>query len=68
VTDRGLRTIKSLRKLEYLWLSASQVSDHSIPFLEELPNLETINANGSDPLDPAFRKLQDALPNVQIEF
>jgi hypothetical protein len=67
VTDAGLRHLKGLSQLRELCLSDTQVTDAGLEYLKELTQLQQLDLDGTQVTDAGVTKLQQALPNCEIE-
>ncbi len=67
VTDAGLKHLKGLTHLQKLYLSFTQVTDAGLEHLEGLSQLQTLDLSVTRVTDEGVKRLQQALPNCEIE-
>ncbi len=66
VTDAELEHLKGLTNLQTLYLTNNQITDAGLEHLKGLTKLETLYLNNPQITDEAVKKLQQALPNCEI--
>lgn len=66
ITDDGVRELTKLKKLNFLRLEKTQITDASIPILSGLKQLKTLDVRGTGITDEGAEKLRSALPNCDI--
>jgi len=66
VTDAGLARLKGLVNLGFLNLSFTPVTDAGLVHLKALTKLTSLNLQGTSVTDAGVRKLQQALPSLNI--
>jgi Leucine-rich repeat (LRR) protein len=62
----GLPHLAKLKKLQWLDLSLTLITDSGVPLLGKLKNLQRLNLWGTRITDAGVRKLQKALPRCEI--
>ncbi len=67
VTGAGLKHIKGLTKLQRLELGDTDVTDTGLEHLTGLTNLQKLTLFGTKVTDEGVKKLQQALPNCEIQ-
>ena len=68
VTDEGLVHLKRLTNLESLSLTSTQITDVGLEHLKTLDSLQELNLYDTQVTPEGVRKLQEALPNCEIEY
>jgi len=68
VTDRGIKQLAALPKLETLLLTNSNVSDASVEVLGQIPKLTYLYLHRTRITEAGYKKLQAALPTCKIEW
>ena len=68
VTDAALVHVCNLHYLEYLDLSGTEVTDTAVLSLTEMPHLESVCLEDTHVTPEGVKKLQEALPNCNIEY
>jgi Leucine-rich repeat (LRR) protein len=66
-TDAGLVHLKGLTNLKELYIRDAQITDAGLEYLTGLTNLQFL-ALGSSVTPEGVKKLQEALPNCEIEY
>ncbi len=66
VTDQGLLHLVGLTRLEQLRLDETQVTDAGLMHLAKLKRLSTLNLYRTQVTDEGVKKLQAALPDLEI--
>ena len=67
LSDAGLANLKGLTQLRRLNLCNTNITDAGLVHLEGLTNLKRLSLEGCKVSDEGVRKLQEALPNMDIE-
>ena len=67
ITDAGLQHLKGLTQLEWLSLARTRVTDSGLEQLSGLGRLETLYLSNTHVTDEGVKRLQEALPNCDIE-
>jgi hypothetical protein len=67
VTDPGLECLKGLTQLEFLSLCDTRVTDAGLAHCSGLTQLRYLRLNDTKVTDKGVKKLQQALPNCEIE-
>ncbi len=68
VTDAGVAHLKGLANLRQLYLFGTKVSDAGLEHLKGLTNLRRLDLYRTKVTDEGVKKLQQALPNCEIEY
>jgi hypothetical protein len=68
VTDEGLRQLAALTQLKKLGLSSCEVTDAGLEHLKGLKKLRVLNLWDTKITEEGARRLQQALPNCQIDL
>ena len=67
VTDAGLERLKGLTSLEFLDLSATNITDAGLEHLKGMTKLFYLDLSNTNVTDEGVKKLQQALPNCEIQ-
>jgi hypothetical protein len=68
ISDRGLRTVASMKWMWFLELSRMNITDEGLQHLESMKNLKCLKLkNCPNITDAGVARLQKALPNCKIE-
>jgi beta-lactamase regulating signal transducer with metallopeptidase domain len=67
ITDAGLEHLKGLTQLQRLYLGNTQVMDAGLEHLKGLSKLQYLDLGETKVTDAGVKKLQQALPNCEIE-
>ena len=67
VTDAGLKHLKGLGKLRHLDLSFTSVADRGLVHIKGLTNLKWLDLDDTRITDEGVKKLQQPLPDCEIE-
>jgi hypothetical protein len=65
VTDRGMATVKTLERLQALYLGKTGITDKSLPELKGLDGLKQLNVVGTKVTGDAAEKFADEMPNLR---
>ncbi len=68
ITDAGLDHVQHLTNLEYLGISNSRITDTGLVRLKGLTNLAALIITDTRVTPEGVQKLQEALPNCEIEY
>ncbi len=68
VTSVGLQQLRELRSLECLIIKRTPVTDAGLEHLRGLTNLERLQLHDTQVTPEGARRLQEALPNCEIEY
>jgi len=68
VTDVGMEILPAMKNLRTLDLMQTNISDAGLVHLEGLINLQRLDVRYTKVTDEGVEKLQQALPNCQIEY
>ncbi len=66
ISNAGLKHLRTLRRLQYLDVSETGLTENAVVRLATLCNLAGLNIRGTQISDNGFRRLQLALPECQI--
>ncbi len=66
ITDAGLESLRSLKKLEYLGLFGTKVTDAGLESLKSLKDLHELRLDGTSVTEEGERSLEEALPNCTV--
>jgi hypothetical protein len=67
ITDAGLVHLRELKQLQALGLGGNQVTDVGLEHLRGLKRLQALSLYGTKVTDQGVEKLQQALPNCEID-
>ena len=67
MTDAGLVHLKRLTQLQQLYLERTKVTDAGLEHLKGLTQLRNLDLSQTEVTDEGVKKLQQALPNCEIE-
>jgi len=68
ITDAGLESLTGLTKLQSLNLSLTPITDAGLKHLDGLKQLQQLRLLDTGVTDAGVQKLQQSLPNCQIEY
>ena len=68
LTEQGLRHLRAFSRLRVLDLQDAPVTDAALIHLQRLKSLRSLNLRGTNLSAPAIKKLQNALPQCNIEW
>lgn len=67
ITDEGVKNLSQLGSLRRLMLSGDQITDGGIQHLASLNHLEVLTLSGAQLTETGIARLQQALPDCQIQ-
>ena len=65
VTDKGMATVKTLERLQVLYLGKTGLTDRGLAELKGLDGLRTLNVVGTKVTGDAAEKFADEMPNLR---
>jgi hypothetical protein len=66
VTDKGMAVVKSLERLEFLYLAETAITDKGLFELKPLDGLRTLNVAGTKVTSAGAEKFLDEMPNLRV--
>ena len=66
VTDKGMATVKTLERLQVLYLGKTGLTDKGLAELKGLDGLRTLNVVGTKVTGEAGEKFADEMPNLRV--